>query len=524
MLGRRVAALVLLIACRDTSGPQSQSVAKVVVTPSDTTIVAGSTFQLSAAAVDASGNVLQGRNITWRSSTTPVFVAEGDPLLSHIAITGRLAGTATITASSEGATGTATITVVPGPPAGLTVAPWSAEIVMGETSQFSARITDVAGNVLSSSSPTWSSSDTTVLVVDGATGLAHGVGSGNATVFAKLNDKVSAQAGVVVLGVLGGVTTTDLGAASFGSSSATSINNLGNVVGSLGSGSDTHAFFWTATSGMTDLGPNLTASAINDGNQVALTQVNVPSGGHAVRWSQSAGMQDLGVLKGGQISAAFGINNAGDVVGQSDAGGSNMPHAFLWTDRDGMRDLNVLSGDVGSFANSINDLGQVVGESFSNGNGYCDYYYDYCSQRGFLWTAAQGLTDISRGSTNNNALAINDSGQVVGVSNYGAFLLKGSAFQQLTTSLVGATSSAFAINSSGLVVGERVSPGENVSIPHPFIWSVQAGTVLLSAAQGGARGINDHGQVVGWIIDPKSQLTHAVLWTLPATLAASRRK
>ena len=59
---------------------------------------------------------------------------------------------------------------------------------------------------------------------------------------------------------------------------------------------------------------------------------------------------------------AYGINDAGQVVGESDtAAGAH--HAFITGPNGvGMTDLGTLGGDY-SLAYGINDAGQVVGES-----------------------------------------------------------------------------------------------------------------------------------------------------------------
>ncbi len=68
---------------------------------------------------------------------------------------------------------------------------------------------------------------------------------------------------------------------------------------------------------------------------------------------------DLGTL-GGTSSQAFGINDHGQVVGQSRLANGQL-RAFLWEDG-AMTDLGTLGGTF-SLARGINDLGQVVGRS-----------------------------------------------------------------------------------------------------------------------------------------------------------------
>jgi hypothetical protein len=86
-------------------------VASVSVTPASANIGAGQAVQLTATVRDASGNVLTGRTVTWSSSNPSVAVVYPTGLVTGIAV-----GSATITATSEGQSGSATITVTTGPP------------------------------------------------------------------------------------------------------------------------------------------------------------------------------------------------------------------------------------------------------------------------------------------------------------------------------------------------------------------------------------------------------------------------
>lgn len=80
-------------------------VASVSVEP-DATVIAGETVQLIAVTRDAPGNVLTGRTVTWASSEASVATISTDGLVRGVS-----PGSAQITATSEGATGAATITV-----------------------------------------------------------------------------------------------------------------------------------------------------------------------------------------------------------------------------------------------------------------------------------------------------------------------------------------------------------------------------------------------------------------------------
>ena len=89
-----------------TKSPTSAPVASVVVSPENTSVAVGSTQQYTAILTDANGDILSGRIITWVSSDTAVVIVASDGL-----VTGHVAGSATITATSEGVSGTAAVSV-----------------------------------------------------------------------------------------------------------------------------------------------------------------------------------------------------------------------------------------------------------------------------------------------------------------------------------------------------------------------------------------------------------------------------
>src|SRR5437667_271311 len=86
-------------------------VAAVGVIPLAASVQVGGTVQLATATKDSAGAVLGGRAVTWASGNLAVATVSGSGLVAGVA-----AGTATITATSEGKSGTATVTVTSLPP------------------------------------------------------------------------------------------------------------------------------------------------------------------------------------------------------------------------------------------------------------------------------------------------------------------------------------------------------------------------------------------------------------------------
>ena len=96
-------------------------VATVTVAPATATVAAGGTVTLAATARDAGGNVLTGRVFAWSSNSLNVGLNSTQG--SGVTVTGVAAGSATVTATSEGKSGTSTITVVASAPVVTSVAP-----------------------------------------------------------------------------------------------------------------------------------------------------------------------------------------------------------------------------------------------------------------------------------------------------------------------------------------------------------------------------------------------------------------
>ena len=107
------------VAGGSTAAPALAPVAVVTLSPGSISQLVGATQQLTATLKDASGNNLLGRTITWTSSSPAVAQVNASGLESGVG-----AGTATITATSEGVSGTSAVTVTatkPSPVADLAV-------------------------------------------------------------------------------------------------------------------------------------------------------------------------------------------------------------------------------------------------------------------------------------------------------------------------------------------------------------------------------------------------------------------
>jgi len=152
-------------------------VGSVTVSPATASIAVGQTAQLTASPKDGSGNPLSGRV----SDVGEQRARCGERQRSGL-VTGVAAGSATITATSEGQSGIAAVTVAV-PVASVTVSPAMASIIVGQTTQLTATPKDASGNPLSGRVVTWASSATAVATVNGS-GLVTGVGAGSATITA----------------------------------------------------------------------------------------------------------------------------------------------------------------------------------------------------------------------------------------------------------------------------------------------------------------------------------------------------
>jgi len=198
------------------------------------------------------------------------------------------------------------------------------------------------------------------------------------------------------------------------------------------------------------------------------------------RW-QNGTMQALPPLAGGYNSFATGINNVGEIVGWAENGvhepTCNAPQvlqfeAVVWEPDGTMRQLPPAAGDLDGAATAINDEGQVVGIS-----GICSNAVGGASALHMLLWDKGSVTDLGNlgGTYWNTPMDINEFGHVTGFSD---------------------------------LAGDTV---DHVNF-NAFFWSKQTGLVNMHTlpadriAEG--LGINDQDQIVG-VSYPSS---HAFIW------------
>ncbi len=153
-------------------------VALVTVTPGADTLHPRQNTTLTATVKDASGNTLTGRTVVW-STLNPSVASVGG---SSGTVTALDTGTAIISATSEGHSGTATIRVTPVPVATVDVTPSADTLTLGSTVQLTATPRDAAGGALTGRVVSWDSDNQTVATVNGSGKVTtHTLGDANIT-------------------------------------------------------------------------------------------------------------------------------------------------------------------------------------------------------------------------------------------------------------------------------------------------------------------------------------------------------
>ncbi len=201
---------------------------------------------------------------------------------------------------------------------------------------------------------------------------------------------------------------------------------------------------------------------------------------------------------------------------------------FLWQNGQ-MTALPPFPGGYSSYATGVNNRGQVVGWA-ENGvhDPTCDPAFQVLQFRAVIWQPNGTMQELPPlpGDSTSAATAINDHGQVVGISGdcgvaVGSVSAKHAVLWQngvpIDLGNIGgdAWNTPTAINNQGTIVGfANVAPGTARTF-EAFIWSQAGGMKSLGKIAGDLRsealGINEKGQIVG-LSRGGPFLFRAVLW------------
>lgn len=251
------------------------------------------------------------------------------------------------------------------------------------------------------------------------------------------------------------------------------------------------ARFYDGSTFYTIGGPGTTLQQVNNRGEVVGRD-----SGRAYRWSVATGLVNIDTSEQGN-SGASAINEKGQIAGSAFFDVlPDEPTAFLWTPQTGMRSLGTLGGRSDALA--LNDSGTVVGYSRNVPRG------DNTTNIAFRWTAAEGMRPLGTlpGITT-RATDVNEAGHIVGASPFvaggfeHAFLWTPHAGLRDLGTGTGASSNATRINDKGMVIG-NLSRGDVFS-SRGFAWTREHGLVEIGVGTSNtnANDLNAHGQVVG---------------------------
>jgi len=206
-------------------------VASITVAPSSVNLAIGATGTLSAITYDGSGSPLAGRAVAWTSSAPQIVSVDNSGNITALA-----AGSATISATSEGKSASATVTVTPIAVASVAVAPTTGTLTVGATMTLTAITYDGNGNTLAGRSIVWASSAPQTATVS-TSGVVTAKAAGTATITATSEGKtgsaqitVNAPAPVPVASVVVTPASSQVAVGSSATLTATTRDASGNTL------------------------------------------------------------------------------------------------------------------------------------------------------------------------------------------------------------------------------------------------------------------------------------------------------
>jgi hypothetical protein len=261
--------------------------------------------------------------------------------------------------------------------------------------------------------------------------------------------------------------------------------------------------------------------------------ITLPASLHAQVSATRYEVVDIGALTGLPFSAGLSVSNSGFVAGDG-SNGINFSQGFIWRGDIGLRWLNHPSGAGQTAAFEVNDAGQVVGTAAGgvlwNADGSVSHEFPtsvnglnnaglvtgtrntQTSQTAYIWDGSYTDLGIPAPAISSQGYDINDVGQVAGTLNGGqafdafadaptAFLWSAAnGFTTITTSPSFSQIGVGDLSNPGMVVGVGYS-GSSTANSTAWKWDALTGfsplSNLPSATRGVAHAVNDSGIIAG---------------------------
>ena len=217
---------------------------------------------------------------------------------------------------------------------------------------------------------------------------------------------------------------------------------------------------------------------------------------------------------GNDYAVTTGLNNAGQVVGQS-RNAAGQTRSFIWSKRRPITDLGTLPGTTDALEPVINNNGVVTGYMIALGG----------VNRSYRWSAAGGLTDLGELAPNPSfsatyARALNDAGTIVGNgwafgSDYHAFRWSfGSGIVDIHTLPAANDSTPVGIDARGNVAGNYGDDEWGDGSSRAFIWTRAGGMrdLVPGLPSPWVTGMTASGRVIG-VLNKGGNNFNAVTWT-----------
>jgi hypothetical protein len=299
--------------------------------------------QLTGTALDATGAPLTGRVVTWASGNTAVATVSTSGLVTGVAA----GGPVTITATSEGKTGSATVTVIAvAPVASVTVSPANGSVQAGSTYQLTATPKDASGTPLTGRVVTWSSGNTAVATVS-PSGLVTGIAAGGPVTITALSEGKSGTATITV--------TTPPPPAACGAVSPGVCYYVAATGGSDGNAGDSAHPFLTIqhAAGIVNAGDVvIVRNGVYTGSSSAV--LDIGRGGTPTAWVTFKAEHKWGAaLDGGGSPGVQGVSDAGVHFSASYVRVEGFEIRWVWHDG-----VDMGSTDIALAGNNIHDVGR----------------------------------------------------------------------------------------------------------------------------------------------------------------------